>query len=391
MNPRIPNSQHGFSLLELMIASIIGLALMMAMTSVFRQANTAAFTITQRAETQQNMRTAVELMTKDISMAGAGLPTGGLQLANAGGNIKIACNQTGTCYVPGAVYPTTNYMTGLIPGFGAGVEASKVIPSAPAAVNDSITSIYCDFNFALTNFIFTFPPAASTPATATLVAVPNATLPINVLAPGGLNVGDLLLFLVQNTGTGVGAANGQGTSTVTVPNSSAVAEITSIGGTGPWTIGFSSPDALNFNQAGPNSLLNAVTTAAAAGNTIKVYRLFAVSYFLEVPPAGATVQTPRLMRQVNGLPAVPVADNIINLQFSYDVINSVTSKIDANQANPILAGDNLALIQKVNMWVMGQSLSVGNKRAQSMYLSSSVSAGNMSFCNSLSNSTTVCQ
>ena len=66
------------------------------------------------------------------------------------------------------------------------------------------------------------------------------------------------------------------------------------------------------------------------------------------------MQTPRLMRQVNGLTAVPVADNIINLQFSYDVINSVTGTIDANQANPILAGDNLALIQKVNIWVMGQ-------------------------------------
>ena len=391
MKPRIPNSQHGFTLLELMIASVIGLVMMVAMTSVFRQATAAAFTITQRAETQQNMRTAVELMTKDISMAGAGLPTGGLQMANAGGNSKIACNQTGTCYVPGAVYPNTNYMTGLIPGFGTGVEASAVIPSAPAAVNDSITSIYCDYNFTLTNFTFTFPPAASTPATATLVAVPNASLPTNILAPGGLNVGDLLLFLVQNTGTGVGAANGQGTSTVNVQNASAVAEITSISGTGPWAIGFSNPDPLNFNQTGANSLSNAVTTAAAAGNTIKVYRLFAVSYFLEVPPAGGTVQTPRLMRQVNGLPAVPVADNIINLQFSYDVINSVTSKIDANQANPILAGDNLALVQKVNMWVMGQSLSNGNNRAQSMYLASSVSAGNMSFCNSLSNSATVCQ
>ncbi|MGC2401434.1 MAG: prepilin-type N-terminal cleavage/methylation domain-containing protein [Acidobacteriaceae bacterium] len=388
MKLRIPNSQHGFTLLELMIASVIGLVMMVAMTSVFRQATAAAFTITQRAETQQNMRTAVELMSKDISMAGAGLPTGGLQMANAAGNSKIACNQTGTCYVPGAVYPTTNYMTGLIPGFGTGVEANAVIPSAPAAVNDSITSIYCDFNFTLNNFTFTFPPAASTPATATLVAVPNASLPTNILAPGGLNVGDLLLFLVQNTGTGVGSG-AQGTSTV--QTASAVAEITSIGGTGPWVIGFSNPDALNFNQTGANSLANAVTTAAAAGNTIKVYRLFAVSYFLEVPPAGGTVQTPRLMRQVNGLPAVPVADNIINLQFSYDVINSVTDKIDANQANPILAGDNLALVQKVNMWVMGQSLSNGNKRAQSMYLATSVSAGNMSFCNSLSSSATVCQ
>ena len=85
-------------------------------------------------------------------------------------------------------------------------------------------------------------------------------------------------------------------------------------------------DALNFNQAltAANSLANAINSLAAfgAGNTVTVCRLNAVTYFLQVPPAGGTVQTPRLMRQVNGLNAVPVADNIINLQFSYDVINS---------------------------------------------------------------------
>jgi hypothetical protein len=113
--------------------------------------------------------------------------------------------------------------------------------------------------------------------------------------------------------------------------------------------------------------------------------------FLQVPPAGGTEQTPRLMRQVNGLNAVPVADNIINLQFSYDVISSTGGLMNANLSNPIAAGDSPALIQKVNIWVMGQSLPTSGNRFQSMYLASSVSARNMSFCNSYSNSTTVCQ
>lgn len=384
----IPNSQHGFTLLELMIASLIGVILMAAMTKMFRQATNVAFTVTQRAETQQNMRASIELMTKDISLAGAGLPTGGLQLAGAAGSTKIGCNQAGTCYVPGLVYPTTNYMTGIIPGFAKGVENNAVIPSAPAAVNDSVTSIYTDYNFALSNFKFAFPPGASTPATVSLIATPTVGLPTNILAPGGLNVGDLLMFLVQNAGTGVGSGS-QGTSTVL--SAVAIAEITSISGTGPWVVGFSSPDPLNFNQAGANSLNAAVTASSGVGNSVSVSRLFAVTYFLEVPLAGGTVQTPRLMRQVNGLTAVPVADNIINLQFSYDVINSLSSTVDANQANPILAGDNLALIQKINMLVMGQGLTSGGTRSQSMYLATSVSAGNMSFCNSLSNSGKVCQ
>ena len=65
-------------------------------------------------------------------MAGAGLPTGGLQLSNSGGATKVACNQTGTCYVPGDTYPNSgsgalNYMYGILPGFGNGVENASVI------------------------------------------------------------------------------------------------------------------------------------------------------------------------------------------------------------------------------------------------------------------------
>ncbi|MGB7822603.1 MAG: prepilin-type N-terminal cleavage/methylation domain-containing protein, partial [Candidatus Sulfotelmatobacter sp.] len=67
MKMPIANSQRGFSLLELMVASSIGLIVILAMTSLFRTGMNATFTVTQRAETQQNMRAAIELMTKDLS------------------------------------------------------------------------------------------------------------------------------------------------------------------------------------------------------------------------------------------------------------------------------------------------------------------------------------
>jgi prepilin-type N-terminal cleavage/methylation domain-containing protein len=385
MKMSIAKSQRGFTLLELLIASFIGIVLMAAVTSVFRQALNAMFTVTQRAETQQNMRAAIDLMTKDISMAGAGLPSGGLQLAS-GTATKVACNQTDTCYVPGDTYPlsgagTINYMYGILPGFNNGVQNGTVIANAPAAVNDSITSIYCDYNFSLSNFTFSFP--SSTQAN---VAVVNAAVtPNNILAPAGLNVGDLLLFIVSSPGLGTASGN-QGTSTA--QNAAAVGEITGLPSN--TAITFAAGDVLNFNQAGANSL-SSVAAAAVAGTTMTVCRLYVVTYFLQVPAAGGTVQVPRLMRQVNGLNAVPVADNIINLQFSYDVINSVSGTMSANQSDPIGAGLSPALIQKVNLWVMGEGLITGGTRSQSMYLASSVSARNMSFCNSYSDQTTACQ
>jgi prepilin-type N-terminal cleavage/methylation domain-containing protein len=386
MKMRSNNPQHGFTLLELMIASLIGVIVMAAMTSMFRVGMNATFAVTQRAETQQNMRAAIEIMSKDISMAGAGLPSGGLQLPAASA-IKVACNQTGSCYVPGDVYPNGNYMSGVLPGFSNGVQNGAVITSAPAAVNDSITTIYCDYNFPLSNFTFSFPDTVSANVT-----VKNAgVLPNNIQAPGGLNVGDLILFTVSSPGPGNG---NQGTA---AGETAAVGEITGLpapvgGPQGTITVNFAAADPLNFNQnaATANSFAALAAAAPPANSTTTACRLNAVTYFLQVPPAGGTVQTPRLMRQVNGLTAVPVADNIINLQFSYDVVSTTGGTIDANQANPIAAGDSIPQIQKVNMWVMGQGLTSGNNRSQSMYLASSVSTRNMSFCNSYSYLATAC-
>jgi hypothetical protein len=176
-----------------------------------------------------------------------------------------------------------------------------------------------------------------------------------------------------------------------VQNAAVVAEITSIPNN--TIIDFNTTDPLNFNQATGTNNLAAVAAAITAGGgkaQTTVCRLYVVTYFIQVPAAGGTVQTPRLMRQVNGYNAVPVADNIINLQFSYDVING-SSSISANVADPIGGGFSPSLIQKVNMWVMGESLTQDGKRSQNMYLATSVSARNMSFCNSYSSSSKSCQ
>jgi len=382
---RMPKSQRGFTLLELLVASSIGLTVILVMASLFKTGMDTSMKVTQRAETQQNLRAAVQMMTKDISLAGGGLPSGGLQLGSAGLS-KIACNQTGTCYITGGTYPNSatgsaNYMYAIEPGFGTGVQNAAVITAAPAATNSSLTTVYCDYNFPLTNFTFTFPSST----VSNVAVISGAVTPNNILAPGGLQVGDLLMFTVATPGNG---KTSSGTSLV--QNAAVVAEITGIpNGT---TLDFATGDALNFNfGSGTNNLASVATAAAGAGSQVSVCRLQVVTYFIQVPVAGGTVQTPRLMRQVNGLNAVPVADNIINLQFTYDVINSITGVTVANVQNPIGAGDSPSLIQKVNLWVMGQSLNNDGNRAQSMYLATAVSTRNMSFCNSYSSSTTQCQ
>ncbi len=384
---RITKSQRGFTLLELLVASSIGLTVILVMASLFKTGMDTSMKVAQRAETQQNLRAAMQMMTKDISLAGNGIPSGGLQLTTAGLS-RYACNQAGTCYLTANTYPnsasgTANYMYAIEPGFGVGVQSGAVIPAAPTAVNSAITTVYCDYNFSLSNFAFTFP--SSTTSNVALIASPTTGLPTNILAPGGLNVGDLMLFTVATPGNGKTAAGNS-----LVQNAAVVAEITGIPNGN--TITFNTGDVLNLNQtAGSDNLAQVATAAAGAGSQVSACRLEVVTYFLQVPPAGGTVQTPRLMRQVNGLNAVPVADNIINLQFTYDVINSVTGTVISNVQDPIGAGDSPSLIQKVNIWAMGQSLTIDGKRAQNMYLATAVSTRNMSFCNSYSSATTQCQ
>jgi prepilin-type N-terminal cleavage/methylation domain-containing protein len=352
---KMTTQKRGFSLVELMVAMSIGLVVLAAITSLFKAGMTSTMLLTQRTETQQNMRAAIDLMVKDISMAGAGLPSGGLQLPTGVGSsaTKFGCDQAGTCHVPAHNYPNANYMYGIIPGFSNGVEAAAVIPAAPAAINDSLTSIYVDYNFQLWeyNVNFTVPGNGGSITLAPNVAFVPPPPALN--GAGGIQVGDLIL-LSNSLGTAVG-------------------EVTSITAT---VISFANLDPLNFNQTGA-TVTNNVTAISNGVNTI-AYRLFAVTYYLTVPGAG---QTPRLMRQVNGLTPVPVADDIINLQFAYDIYNSTTNALDANQPNPIGVGDSPNLMQKVNIVIMGQSMLNEGNKSQNLYLATSVSARNMAFRN----------
>jgi prepilin-type N-terminal cleavage/methylation domain-containing protein len=354
-------SQRGFSLLELMISMALGLIVMAAMAGIFKTGMNSTMLVTQRAETQQNMRAALDLIAKDISMAGAGVPTGGIQLPTGGpaSLSKLACDQTSACHVPTSTYPTTptwNYLYGIIPGYLNGVEANAVIPAAPApAVNDSITVAYADYNFPLWEYNASF-VAGSNGSQMTLAPNPKYTpAPPPINGAGAIQAGDLIM--------------------VSGGSLTAVAEVTNITAT---TMTFANLDPLNINQGAATSGNTAALAGVVGVANVSVYRLFVVTYYLSVPPAG---QTPRLMRQVNGLTPVPVADDIINLQFAYDVYNSSNNALDANQTNPLGVAESPNNIQKVNVVVMGQSIITNGNKAQNMSLGTSVSARNMAFRN----------
>jgi type IV pilus assembly protein PilW len=355
MRMRNDNPAKGFTMVELMISMALGLIVLAAMASLFKTGLNSTMLVTQRAETQQNMRAAAELMVKDLSMAGAGLPSGGIQLPTGAGAVasKFGCDQAGTCHITAFNYPSGNYMYGIIPGFLDGVEGGAAVPAAPApAVNDAVTVAYCDYNFPLWEYNVTFSVANGGGVTLAVNAQYAANPPQAANAAGGLVQGDLVM-LSNNVGTAVG-------------------EVTNVG---PTSITFGNNDPLKINQSGAAS--NNITAIMGGANTV-AYRLYVVTYYITVPGGG---QTPRLMRQVNGLTPVPVADDIINLQVAYDTYNSTTNVLDANQANPIGVGESPNNIQKINLVIMGQSIINNGNKSQNLYLATDVSARNMAFRN----------
>jgi prepilin-type N-terminal cleavage/methylation domain-containing protein len=359
MKTKKQNAALGFTLMELLISMAVGLIVLGAISSLFQMGMVSTVLVTQRAETQQNLRAAVDLMVKDISMAGAGLPSGGIQLPTGNGSSasKFGCDQTGACHVPNYNYPTGNYMYGIIPGYNNGVEGNAVIPAAPApAINDSVTVVYADYNFPLWEYNLKF---AANNSGVNVNVTPNAAYtpaPPAINSAGGIQVGDLLVI----SGGGL----------------TAVGEVTNLTAT---TMTFANLDALNINQDGAASgNLKAIASIVGTGTAVTAYRLFAVTYYLTVPGNG---QTPRLMRQVNGLTPVPVADGIINLQFAFDTYDSTSNALDANQANPLGVGESPNNIQKINLIVMGQSITNYGNKSQNMYLATDVSALNMAFRN----------
>jgi hypothetical protein len=311
--------------------------------------------VVQRSEMQENMRAAIELMTKDISLAGAGMPSTGIQLpAGLGSTVsRFGCDQV-ACHVPSGTYPNGNYMTGIIPGYKKGVEANAVITNASTLVNDSITVIYADYNFPLNQYQLQFPAGGDGSLLNVVLPFPAPVpAPPLLTAAGGIQVGDLI-WLSSSAGNAVGEVTGFTNGTLTFANN----------------------DALNINQSG--AATNNIK-ALNNGSNVTGYRIFAISYYLTVPTNG---QFPRLMRQVNGQAPIPVADNIINVQFAYDAYNAVSNALDANQVDPIGAADPLNLIQKVNINVMGESLTNNaSQGTQSLHLATSVSARNMAFRN----------
>jgi prepilin-type N-terminal cleavage/methylation domain-containing protein len=367
--------QSGFSLLEMVVATALGSIVLGAAVQMYIQGVSATWTVSQRAEMQQDFRAASNILTDDLSLAGAGLgPGAAIALPATGTSPRFGCDQTPKCYVNGTSgepYPAqgaTPYLYGLLPGLNQG-------PTINGQTTDTVTVVYTDTTLYLNCYtatatakgVVTFaPPAPFTTwaATGCLPTGTTLTAPQAVNDSGvGLTTGDLVLMNLGGTNVVAevtGASTASGANTYTVP--------------------FANGDELNMNQTVNPNYLNGVASGATGTSPM---RILVITYYLD-----NTVTPSRLMRQINGHSPMPVAENVVYLKFSYDLYNGTTNTAEPNQAD---GGAALGLlpnqITKINILNMamdstlkGSKFGLGNGY-QGLDLQTSVSARNLTYTN----------
>ena len=397
------NSSRGFSLIELLVALAVGSLVVGAAVQLFSQGMAATFVVSQRAQMQQDLRATSDLLFKDLSLAGAGLPsaTGILLPSQAGNPIygfspNCAARNNCTpgngiaypCVTAGAI-PCNPTLYGLIPGWQLGI----TVPGSPQP-SDVVTVVYTDTVFALPCYtIQTITPTAVTvqlpaPLPATCILTPPLLAPQPVVTnpptAGGLTPGDLLLFQ----------------STVGGNTALAIGEVTNVtnNGGGSYTVAFAAGDTLNLNQpaAAAGDLAQLACAPGLAPATpcpadATVTRIFAVSYYLSMmpDPLGVGAGTPTLMRQVNGQDPVPVEEGVVNLQFTYDTYNAAGALLNNSGDGGYSLGTSFNLIRKINLVHLTTRSQVSGAKSgfmvsngyQTFDTQTSISARNLSYQN----------
>src|SRR5882757_1779794 len=98
---------RGFTLAEMMISLFLGVLVLGTAVNLYTKGLDATFTVSQNAELQQDARASFNIMTKDISMANAGLSDTsflvGIGLATGGASDPTyGCDYTGACHLGAA-------------------------------------------------------------------------------------------------------------------------------------------------------------------------------------------------------------------------------------------------------------------------------------------------
>jgi prepilin-type N-terminal cleavage/methylation domain-containing protein len=305
------NREHGFSLIEMLIAAAIALAVLAGTFQAFNDGLGLSEKTVQITDLEQNLRAGLNFMVRDFINAGWGIPIGGIPIPSGDGADEVVR--------PGP--PEKNYTFGdsesiaaINPGSGLGSQGS-------GRATDIVNILYADSLLPLNR-----KPLDSIGENGASIVV-NGVTPITGVA-NEIRAGDLIAF-----------SNALG---------STLQCVTRVSGQ---TIYFDSGDPLNLNQ--PAASQGSIMQIQSGGEfpPTTATRVYVVTYYLDY---ATDPETPRLIRQINNRAGDVVGLVLEDLQLSYDLVDgdtnptNVKTPVDPNSPNQI---------RKVNILLGGRSSS----------------------------------
>ncbi len=367
-------ASDGFTLIEtlvsVLVVSLIMGAAFVAVTHAVRLSETARLS----SGVNSNLRGAMDVIVRDLSQAGQGLPGTAHRVTvpnNSGSTTATAINNPVAVRVAaGAATTPTSFTTYPIqvslPAINTGYYDGYSNQS-PGRYSDAITVIYADPKFQGISVSAATGGTTSVSVTVTAAGLPNGAA---VTTAGGgaknINLGDLIDIVNGNEDT-LMAVTGISGQTLTFANANATY------------------DPLGLNQNGLNragtgtDVLGTTTVADVTG--IRLSRVRIISYYLSNDVPGDP-RYPRLVRRINGDPPQTVAWGIENFNITYDLSSPSTNYVGVSMTdNDVVTGDGACKnggtnqvcspdwVRKINVVLGARSL---DQTQQKKYISNTV-------------------
>jgi hypothetical protein len=293
------DSEAGFSMIELLIASMITMVVMGVAFTAFKDALALNDSIGQLTDAGVNLRSGTNLMVRDLLQVGRDIPTGGIGVPSGVGAQPI--------YRPSP--PLTSYtfdvtqktMPAITSGSGLG-------PTVDGRHTDMITVLMGD------------------PSLGELLLYgPDAPAGLPKIANDGasFNAGSKVAWIQGNVGESIPPVkpgdlilfDGRGNTTLQT--------VTRVSGS---TVYFDTNDPFRFNQRGAEAgtvmqTLPQTPYVAGSAPSIRLLRVLMLTYYVHEDSPGV----PRLMRALNMFPPQALAGVIEDLEFTYDLVDGVTN------------------------------------------------------------------
>ena len=294
------HSESGFTLVELMIASVITMVVMGVAFTTFKDALALNETVVNVTEASQNLRAGTNLLIRDLLQAGRNIPTGGISIPSGPGATPIhRPGPPGTSYYFDNDDEDATTLSAITTGAGLG-------PTISGRPTDLITILMDD------------------PYLDELKLYPsNVTADAAHLAPDGswFDVGPNMTWLQGDNANAIPPIAKGDLISFSNSDGSTLQTVTRIDGS---VVYFEANDPFNLNQrsAGAGTITEMLPQPCAAppspcqaGTGIR--RVLMYTYYVHEETAGI----PRLMRKLNHSAEQALAGVIEDLDMSYDLVD----------------------------------------------------------------------